>query len=327
MVWRIVLWLLSKFDAEDVHHFTIRMMRLFSPLIRSIPLPRVDPRHRVHVGGIEFHHPLGLAAGFDKNAEILDLLPSFGFSFAEIGTVTPKPQEGNDRPRLFRDIVEKKIFNRMGFNNLGAGMIAQGIREKRRRLPSWFKVGVNLGKNRNTSLAEAENDYAQALLPFQGLVDFAVINISSPNTQGLRDLQAIEAIKRIGTAVLEAMRGWERPIPVFLKLSPELSIEEIGLIEKVCREIGVQAIILTNTLKGHHNGMDGGWSGSVLTVKAREHLKAVATSDRLPVISVGGILSEEEASRRLIEGAKLIEIYSGWIFGGPCFPRKILGKL
>lgn len=302
-------------------------MRLFAPLLYWIPLPKIDTRHRVYIGELEFHHPVGLAAGFDKNAEILDLLPHFGFSFAEIGTVTPKPQEGNDRPRLYRDILEKKIFNRMGFNNLGAGMIAQAVREKRERLPGWFKVGVNLGKNRDTPLAEAQNDYAQALLPFEGLVDFAVINISSPNTQGLRDLQEVEAIKRIGNAVFGVMKTWKRPIPVFLKVSPELSVEELILIEKTCREVGVQAIILTNTLKGQYLGKDGGWSGSVLTVKARDHLQSMAKPDRLPVISVGGILSEEEAALRLKEGAKLIEIYSGWIFGGPCFPRKILGKI
>lgn len=275
---------------------------------------------------MRFASRVGLAAGFDKDAEIVPALPSLGFGFAEIGTVTPRPQSGNDRPRLFRDLERQCVFNRMGFNGLGAAVVAKRLESVRDRLPSAFRVGVNVGKNKDTPLEEAARDYAAAAAAFKSLADYIVINVSSPNTAGLRSLQAIESLHPIVDAVKEAIRGAKSP-PLLLKLAPEVESEELARIFAAADRWGVDGWVLTNTLAGNREGLSGGWSGKVLTELSRTRLEQARAVTRLPIISVGGIMDADEAERRVRLGANLVQIYSGWIFGGPSFPVEISNRI
>jgi dihydroorotate dehydrogenase len=284
------------------------------------------------VFGMTFRSRVGLAAGFDKDAEIVTALPSLGFGFAEIGTVTPRPQPGNERPRLFRDPVRASVFNRMGFNGAGAEVVSRrlaGVKEQG-HLPPHFRVGVNLGKNKDTSLECAASDYAKAASHFKDLADYMVVNVSSPNTPGLRSLQTIEALRPIIAAVHEIISRWSRKPPLLLKIAPELQGESLAqLITELesSKDAPIDGWILTNTLGGEHRGQVGGWSGGVLTEQSRKSLIDARAVSRLPIISVGGILTAEEAMERLRLGADLVQIYSGWIYGGPSFPALLSEKI
>ena len=331
--------LLFRLDPEKAHHGVIRLLsilgsfRIGRKIIRiacgasslsSLRLRQATP--------FPVLSRIGLAAGLDKNGEIVASLPSFGFGFAEIGTVTLRPQEGNLKPRLFRDLPARSLFNRMGFNNDGAAVVSQRLAKLRQsnQIPAGFSVGVNVGKNKNTSLDAAATDYALTTAAFRDLADYLVINVSSPNTPGLRDLQQLDRVRKILNAVLHEKRSWSRPAPVFLKLSPEAILDAprhlgVALEEflKILASDGVEGWILTNTLGGQYNGLPGGWSGAAVRNFSRNALLAVRPLTRLPIISVGGIDSTDEASERLREGADLIQIYSHWILNGPRFAAKI----
>lgn len=348
--WRSLAWALARrvlflMDAERAHRLTVGMIRLVLRLggrralavasgVAKSPLP--DER-RPRVLGMVFLSRLGLAAGFDKDAEILDALPALGFGFAEIGTVTPRPQPGNERPRLFRDPSRKALFNRMGFNGQGAATVSARLERARSSLPPDFRVGVNLGKNRDTALEEAHRDYGAAARYFQGLADYLVINVSSPNTPGLRSLQAIEAVKPIIEAVQEVVSGWSVRPPLLLKLAPELEGRDLERTLEAIEGTGVNGWVLTNTLGGAigrsagagggSGQLEGGWSGEILTKRARDSLVSARRVSGLPIISVGGIMTPEEAVERRRMGADLVQIYSGWIYGGPEFPVAINAAL
>jgi dihydroorotate dehydrogenase len=336
MIWPLAKRVLFSLDAESAHRFaataTLLGARLGGLPIRLIAGEPVAGAEK-DVFGIRFKNPLGLAAGFDKNAELLSALPLLGFGFAEIGTVTPRPQPGNPRPRLFRDAEQRALFNRMGFNNLGAQVVAERIARARPTLPSDFRVGVNVGKNKDTEAAAAASDFARATEFFDGLADYIVVNVSSPNTPGLRDLQTEDALKRILGAVLDVISKWKARPPVLLKLAPELQNEVlIELIHALERFGGVSGWVLTNTLGGKFAlssrvTLQGGWSGRPLTSISRERLASVRVETKLPVISVGGILDEQEALSRLSLGADLLQIYSGWIFSGPRLPSRIVSAI
>ncbi|MGZ3697620.1 MAG: quinone-dependent dihydroorotate dehydrogenase [Bdellovibrionota bacterium] len=334
---RALLWLLARaflfrFDAETAHLLTIRLIRLGIRL-GGVPLRLVSGvwgwpvSPTVRVAGIEFQGRLGLAAGLDKNAEILEGLPALGFSFAEIGTVTPRPQSGNERPRLFRDLARETLFNRMGFNNLGATMIAQRLRAARKSLPEGFRVGVNLGKNKDTPLEEAAQDYARAAAPFRGLADYLVINVSSPNTPGLRSLQTAESLRPIIAAVQAEIAAWEPRPPLFLKLAPEIEGDDLRTLLKAVENWKIDGWVLTNTLAGSFKDQIGGFSGKILTERSRRSLITAREVTSLPIVSVGGILDGDEALKRVEAGADLVQIYSGWIYRGPALPREIAKKL
>lgn len=336
MIWNGIKRILFSFDAETIHRITAFFIQLGiklggAPLriASGAPAPgeSAPPSERKQVLGLDFLAPVGLAAGFDKDAEILRGLPDLGFGFAEIGTVTPRPQPGNPRPRLFRDPSRQAIFNRMGFNGLGAAVVSARLRKIRPSLPDAFRVGVNVGKNKDTSLEDAARDYADAVRAFEGLSDYVVINVSSPNTPGLRSLQALEALKPIIGAVEEVIGAWVKRPPLLLKLAPEVRGEELGEILSGAERMGVNGWILTNTLGGtiRWNGQDlaGGWSGAILAEEARNRLIEARAVSRLPIISVGGILSVDEALARIRAGADLVQIYSGWIYRGPKFPMEI----
>lgn len=335
-MWKLIRSLLFRLDAELAHGVMVRLIRalaFFGPrplrIVCGTQRQQVHPRE-ILVCGLPFASRVGLAAGFDKNAELIGALPWMGFGFAEIGTVTPKPQPGNERPRLFRDPQNRAIFNRMGFNGLGAALVSQYLAQVRPRLPQHFRVGVNLGKNKETSASDAGRDYARAAEPFAELADYLVINVSSPNTPGLRQLQEVESLLPIVEAVNRVTAQWRKRPPIFLKLAPELKgAALVELIQAIEGRGGVDGWVLTNTLAGQraNDSKAGGWSGGPLTKESRERLREARAQTRLPVISVGGILSVEEAIERRRLGADLIQVYTGWIYEGPKFPAKIANSL
>lgn len=338
LLWALAKWFLFRLDAETAHRATLVFVQLGirlggAPLRIASGAPRAVEGQRHRILGLEFASRVGLAAGFDKDAEILRGLPNLGFGFAEIGTVTPRPQPGNDRPRLFRDPERRSLFNRMGFNGLGAEVVSSNLRESRPRLPSWFRVGVNLGKNKDTPLERAAEDYARAATAFEGLADYLVINVSSPNTPGLRSLQAAESIRPIIGSVGEAISRWRSRPPLLLKLSPEVRGEALEAIIEAAEASGIEGWVLTNTLAGEWDRVEaapplaGGWSGGALSEGARKSLLEVRGLTRKPIISVGGILTPEEARWRIQAGADLVQLYSGWIYGGPGFPFEVARAL
>jgi dihydroorotate dehydrogenase len=275
-----------------------------------------------------------LAAGFDKNAVIVQKLPDLGFGFAEIGTVTPRPQEGNPRPRLFRFVERQAIFNQMGFNNLGAEAVANNLAHARKKMKArggnvaTFLVGVNIGKNKETSPEDAPQDYADAIRPFEGLADYVVINVSSPNTPGLRALQTAESLQKIVEATKNVVLRWKSPRPIYLKLAPELHGPELSGLIAASNGWGIEGWVLTNTLGGDFShptkGVTwGGWSGSPVAQASLQSLRTVRSQSSLNIDSVGGILSPQAARERVELGADRIQIYSGWVFNGPRFPSQI----
>ncbi len=329
-MWGIVRWILFRLDAELAHRITLALIRAGIwmgnwPLrIVSGSFSQTPANELPEVFGMRFLSRVGLAAGFDKNAEILAGLPALGFGFAEIGTVTPRPQPGNEIPRLFRDPKSQSVFNRMGFNNLGATLVAKRVETAKPCLPANFRVGINLGKNKDTPLDQAASDYVTAARPFEGLADYLVINVSSPNTPGLRSLQSVEALRPIVSDVSNLVSGWKKRPPLLLKLAPEISGEELAsLMTSITSWKAIDGWVLTNTLAGIRDGMTGGWSGGVLTEKSRERLGEARAAVAAPILSVGGILTLDEAKRRIQEGADLIQLYTGWLYQGPCFPGRV----
>ncbi|MBS1959179.1 MAG: quinone-dependent dihydroorotate dehydrogenase [Bdellovibrionales bacterium] len=319
---RTVLFLLPAEFTHEISKFGMRLMALFMKQPKEIR-----------------NNPIGLAAGFDKNCEILDLLPKFGFGHAEIGTVTPKPQGGNPKPRLFRNPRDKTIFNRMGFNNLGAGIISERLKKIKPALPPGFKVGVNLGKNKITPDEQAAGDYARVARAFLDTADYFVINVSSPNTPGLRALQTIEALSLIVKAVQQELLSpanlKNRAIPIYVKLAPELTGDSLIPLLKELTALGVSGFVLTNTQAGHYiyrgESLPGGWSGKNLSTTSFNRLteakKALKGDFSVRMISVGGIMTTEEAIKRLKSGANEIQLYTGWIYQGPLFAHKIYHEL
>jgi dihydroorotate dehydrogenase len=337
-IWKCLRFVLFRVDAEKAHRFTMSLIRAILHLgyLKKIPLRLMMGgsvvKTRPHtILGMTFLTRVGLAAGFDKDAEILAALPEMGFGFAEIGTVTPRPQPGNDLPRLFRDPSRDSLFNRMGFNGLGSTIVSTRLAQIKPTLPLDFRVGVNIGKNKDTPLESASDDYLKAIIPFRDLADYVVINVSSPNTPGLRSLQSEQALQPIIQKVGEEISGWTKKVPLLLKIAPELTGDALSGIVRASEGWGIEGWVLTNTLAGQietrSGTLSGGWSGGAVTERARLSLQEVRGLTRLPIISVGGILSVEEARLRLQLGADLVQIYSGWIFRGPKFPKLLSESL
>jgi len=342
LFWTLIRAFLFLRDAEKVHLSMVKWTRRLKKfnngtLLRVVSGAEVPSKKSVNVSvfGVTFSSPLGLAAGFDKNAELVSALPHLGFGFAEVGTVTPRPQPGNPLPRLFRDSKNQSLFNCMGFNGLGAESVSQGIYRAREKgsLPDYFRVGVNIGKNKETPNDQAFEDYAQAVKPFVGLVDYVVINVSSPNTPGLRDLQnQLEELKKIVESVKEQMSQWSFVPPLLIKLAPEVSVKSLEELIVTLESWGIQGWVMNNTLAGSYQvsqtkTLSGGWSGHPLTTLSLEKLKQVRKLTQRPIISVGGILTPQDAEDRLKSGADLIQIYSGWVFKGPSFPKHVIDRL
>ena len=285
--------------------------------------------------GLHFPNPLGLAAGLDKEARAVPAWQALGFGFVEVGTVTALPQPGNPRPRLFRLPADQAIVNRMGFNNGGAEAMAVTLQRLRARGCLEVPLGVNLGKSKVTPVEQAPEDYRISFQHLGELADYVVVNISSPNTPGLRDLQRIDEVRRIVDAIQGPNQRLLQPRPLLLKLAPDLSDEDAIGCAQAAMDEGCAGLILTNTtirfegLTSPTEGLSGGLSGQPLFGRSTELLRRVrdALGSEAVLIGVGGIMGVEHARAKLAAGADLIQVYSGLIYGGPGLPRRLLRGL
>jgi dihydroorotate dehydrogenase len=296
-------------DAEEAHDWTLRKLARMSAATRAALKTRYKVDKPVRVFGVDFPNPVGLAAGMDKNGIALKAWPALGFGFAEVGTVTAHGQPGNEKPRLFRQPEDEAIVNRMGFNNAGATALAQKLMEFQRTVP----LGISLGKSKVTPLDEAVADYRTSYDLLAPYADYIAVNVSSPNTPGLRELQDKSHLD----AILTELKG---DVPVLVKIAPDLSEAAIAEALEVCLANGVSGIIATNTTIAH-DGPQGGRSGRPLTVRAREVVSFVHKESSLPIIGVGGIMTPDDAMRMFDAGAALIQLYTGFIYHGPALVR------
>jgi dihydroorotate dehydrogenase len=332
--------LLFRFDAEQVHHFTFKLLKIAGLLPGAKALLAAVFRYQNPalvrtVAGLRFENPVGLAAGFDKNAMLIDELASLGFGFIEIGTITPKPQPGNELPRLFRLPADQAIINRMGFNNEGVEAAVQRLRNRQ----SSVLVGGNIGKNKVTPNENAFEDYAicfEALFPW---VDYFVVNVSSPNTPGLRALQEKEPLQDLLLRVRTLNQQKPIPKPVFLKIAPDLTQEQLDDVVSILQATGTDGVIATNTTVSRAGLQTdaatiskigaGGLSGRPLADRSNEVIRYLRNKlgPDFPIIGVGGIMTAEDALEKLKSGADLIQIYTGFVYEGPGFVKKILKRL
>ena len=320
---------LFRMDAERAHELTLgslgRHPKLWSSVFRRL-VDAPAPSQRRRVGGVEVAGPVGLAAGLDKNGIAVPVWGALGFGFVEVGTVTMHPQPGNPRPRLFRLAAERALINRMGFNNGGSEALAITLRTLR-DAGAWpeVPVGANLGKSKITPLDDAAGDYATSAKRLAGLVDWFTVNVSSPNTPGLRDLQDASFLRQILPAVLDAAGD----TPVWLKLAPDLTDDAIEQAVSLAREVGVSAVVATNTtirrdLLAHDPGEAGGLSGRPLRGFARDRIQAVlSAAGDLPVVGVGGIESVDDAQFLLDAGCAAVQLYTAFIYEGPGLPSRL----
>lgn len=327
-------------DAETAHSLAIKSLETVDKIpgfldLAAKPFFQVkDDRLAMSLGTLAVSNPVGLAAGFDKNADLLDVLPHFGFGFVEVGTFTPLRQEGQKRPRLFRLKKDLALLNHMGFNNPGVKIAAEHLKsnlKNGRTIP----VGANIGKGRETPLEEALDDYLTALEHVHPYADYIVLNVSSPNTPNLRALQKIDYLANILRKVVErnrllAEKCGEPPKLVFTKISPDCSDEELEEISRISIELRT-GLVATNTtvdyslLKNKNQQLEGGISGKPLKEKANAVLKKLrrATKGVVPIIGVGGIFSAEDAYEKIQLGASLVQLYTGWIYKGPSLVPEI----
>jgi len=303
---------LFKFDAELVHDLSIFFLKNFPFERKIISSPKI-------IGNVVFQNPIGLAAGFDKNAVLIDAMDKLGFGFMEVGTITPLPQIGNPTPRLFRNAKDQSITNRMGFNNDGVDVISRRL-EKRK---SSIVVGANIGKGISTYYQEAKKDYVFLVNQLHDLVDYFTINVSSPNTPNLRELMKKDNLDGILDGVMNENRKRSKERPIFVKISPDLSdIDLINLIH-LCEEYGVIGIVATNTtiVEG------GGLSGLPLEKKSSEIIQKIKNNSNLVVCASGGIMNSDIVKNRIELGCDLIQVYTGLIYNGLGFIDEIGNKL
>ncbi|SHF36415.1 dihydroorotate oxidase A [Loktanella atrilutea] len=307
----LALLALQQIDPERAHGLALQALNMG---LGPSGGPVTSPRLRTTVAGLDLPNPVGLAAGFDKNAVALRPLARCGFGFIEVGAATPRPQEGNPKPRLFRLTEDGAAINRFGFNNDGAAAIA-------RRLKGHAGiVGLNLGANKDS--VDRAGDFARVLTTCGDHVDFATVNVSSPNTERLRDLQGKAALSALLSGVMRANRDLARPVPVFLKIAPDLSEAEIADLAEVAEASGIAALIATNTtvardgLHGPHRDEKGGLSGQPLFDRSTRVVARIAGLTRLPIIGVGGVASAEQAYQKIRAGASAVQLYTGLVYGG-----------
>ncbi len=345
MIYPLLRDLLFRFPPEDVHYFSMNMLKSLG----NFPGGRAALRKRFvfentglekELWGLRFSNPVGLGAGFDKNARYLPELEALGFGFVEIGTVTPKPQQGNEKPRLFRLPEDKAIINRMGFNN-------DGLDEIKKRLADWnnskFKiqnskliVGGNIGKNKITANEDAWKDYVTCFTELFDEVDYFVVNVSSPNTPGLRELQEKDALYKILSELQSHNKGRQKPKPLLLKIAPDLGWEQLDDIIGLAREVELSGLVATNTtisrdglsqnstIKSQNIGM-GGLSGKPVRERATQIVEYISqkTEGKLPIIASGGIFTGADAKEKLDAGASLVQVWTGFIYEGPSIVKNI----
>jgi len=304
---------LRRIDPETAHGLALRALQLG---LGPRGGPYATSRLATQIAGLNLPNPIGLAAGFDKNAVALHPLGRCGFGFVEVGAATPRPQEGNPRPRLFRLTEDQAAINRFGFNNKGMQAIAHSLRER----PKGGVTGLNLGANKDS--VDRADDFAQVLRHCGPFIDFATVNVSSPNTEKLRDLQGKAALTALLAGVMAANAGLTRPLPVFLKISPDLNEAELGDVAQVAEAAGLSAIIATNTtlardgLKSASKTQSGGLSGQPMFEKSTRILARLSTLTTLPLIGVGGVGSAEQAYAKIRAGASAVQLYTALVYGG-----------
>lgn len=325
-------------DAETAHERTLRALATMSGL--NLPTgrrPYTDPRLATEIAGISFPNPVGLAAGCDKDGRAILVWPRLGFGFVEAGTVTAQPQLGNPRPRLFREPELGAIVNRMGFNGQGSEVVARRLQRLRRTIPRLpAPLGINIGKTKLVSGDEATlDDYRTSFRRLWRLADYIAVNVSSPNTPGLRQWQQHDKLAYLLAALMEesralAARHDTRPVPIFVKISPDMPDADIDAVADVAGEQGLAGIIATNTTIARegtlaHVEEQGGLSGRPLRQRATEVIRRLyqRTQGAIPLIGVGGIFTPEDAYERIRAGASLIQIYTSLIYEGPFLPRRI----
>jgi dihydroorotate dehydrogenase len=316
LIERLGLGLLHQIDPEKAHGVSIAALRAG---LAPLPGPVTSPRLATTLAGLSLPNPIGLAAGYDKNATALAPLSRAGFGFVEVGAATPVGQPGNPKPRLFRLTSDRAAINRFGFNNDGAEAIAARLSQ---RVKGPVPVGLNLGANKTSPDRSA--DFAAVLALCGAHVDFATVNVSSPNTERLRDLQGAEALSALLARVLETREGLARPIPIFLKIAPDLTPDELAELAEVAVAAKIDAIIATNTtlsrdgLTSPHRNETGGLSGAPLFEKSTRVLAQLSklTDGKLPLIGVGGVSSAEEAFQKIRAGASAVQLYTAMVFHG-----------
>lgn len=326
--------LLFRLDPETAHHFAMRLLRFAPQVPGALTLLRsfAPPPQPCMFFGLQFRNRLGLAAGFDKNAVAIPAWEALGFGFVEIGTVTATAQPGNPRPRVFRYPKEEALINRLGFNNDGAEVIAERLRRLREStLAPSIPIGVNLGKSKVALLDKAAADYLESFRRLAPIADYIVLNVSSPNTPGLRTLQEHDSLVGLLRVISDANARFSSPKPVLLKIAPDLSEESLAEIVSVCERFGLAGLIATNTTLDHAaligSSEAGGLSGTPLRERSTAVIRFLRSQTRLPIIGVGGISDAASAREKLEAGAELLQLYSGYIFRGPSLLREISDSL
>jgi dihydroorotate dehydrogenase len=318
-------------DPERVHHLTLLALKTLgrAPWLLNLIPRRIDQRLEKEVFAIRFPNPIGLAAGFDKNGVALTAWEALGFGFVEVGTITAHAQPGNPVPRIFRIPEVEALINRLGFNNEGAERIGRRL-ERLRRSSQWPKipVGINIGKTMSVALEEAAGDYLESFRRLQGVGDYFVLNVSSPNTPGLRRLQEKRAIGELFQVIQRHNRGK----PLLVKIAPDLTCEQIDEILALAQEHQLAGIIATNTTTDQQaipeeKRRPGGLSGKPLRTRSLEILRHIRRQSSLPVVSVGGIMNADDARERFDAGAELIQLYTGFVYRGPHLVRQIAKSL
>lgn len=337
--------ILFLFDPEKVHYFVTRNLKRFNRFPGGAALSRAiwdvnDRRLEKEVFGLKFKNPVGLAAGFDKNAELMGEMANIGFGFVEIGTVTPLPQPGNPQPRMFRLPSDGALINRMGFNNFGVDVAAERIATFRKNAKGAQKsliIGGNIGKNKVTPNEDAVSDYIKCFDRLFDVVDYFVVNVSSPNTPGLRELQEKEPLMQLLNTLQQrnSKNGISRPI--LLKIAPDLTNSQLDDIVDIVQQTGIAGIIATNTTISRENltaadslkSEMGGLSGKPLTKRSTEVISYIFKKSKgsFPIIGVGGIHSAGDAMEKLNAGASLVQLYTGFIYEGPGLIGRINKKL
>jgi dihydroorotate dehydrogenase len=330
---RLVRPLLFAIEPEVAHHFAIACLSAssrFDPILRVLRQFSTEPKPK-NVFGLNFPNPIGLAAGLDKNGVALPAWAALGFGFIEIGTVTAKAQPGNPRPRIFRFPQQRALINRLGFNNDGADAIARRL-GKLKRTGRWpaVPVGINIGKSMNTPVTEASADYSYSFECLRDFADYIVLNVSSPNTPGLRELQGAGALADLLRTIAENNVITRKPIIV--KIAPDLAPDELEQIIATCEANNVSAVIATNTTLDHSSipsdrDQQGGLSGAPLREKSSALVRSIATRSRIPIIASGGIVDAESAREKFEAGAQLVQIYTGLIYRGPGLLHEIAGAI
>jgi dihydroorotate dehydrogenase len=346
-MYKVLRSILFQFSPETAHSISMVSLRLFCSIsfLRKIVSKIFEARSiPTHLLDLTFRNPIGLGAGFDKNAQYLRELDVLGFGFVEIGTVTPRPQPGNDKPRVFRLVKDQALINRMGFNNEGVNAVAERLKKWRRQMASDKRkskmlIGGNIGKNKITSNEDAWKDYEVCFRALHSHVDFFIVNVSSPNTPGLRALQEKESLRKILTHLQKLNSDFEIQKPILLKIAPDLEWEQIDDVIDLAKEINLDGLVVSNTtiarehLKTQNSKLQtigaGGLSGKPLQKRSTEILQYIhqKTGGSIPIIASGGIFTSTDTREKIASGASLVEVWTGFIYEGPFIVKRICREL